>query len=142
MRGKNKVRGFTLLELMIVVIVVAILATLAIYNYARYGYRARRADGQNMIQKIAAAEERYYTNFNNYTTSITGAAPGGLAFPSTNSEKGYYSVSAAVGTGNQTYTLTATPAGPQTNDKCGQLILDNTGAKSASPGDTSNGSCW
>lgn len=132
-----------MLELMIVVIVVAILATLAIYNYARYGYRARRADGQNLIQKIAAAEERYYTNFNNYTASITGAAPGGLAFPSTNSEKGYYSVSAAVGAGNQTYTLTAAPVGgtPQAGDQCGSLSIDNTGNKTYS-GNQSNGNCW
>jgi type IV pilus assembly protein PilE len=139
---RNKNTGFTLLELMIVVIVVAILATLAIYNYARYGYRARRADGQNLMQSIAAAEERYYTNFNSYTTSITGAAPAGLGFPSLNSEKGYYTAGATVGAGNQTYSLTATPTGPQTSDKCGKLILDNTGAKSANPGDTSNGSCW
>lgn len=136
----NKNRGFTLLELMIVVIVIAILATLAVYNYARYAFRAHRADGQSLMQNIAAAEERYYTNFNQYASSITAAAPTGLGL-SVNSERGYYSAGVALGTGNQTYTLTATPQGAQVNDACGNLTLDNTGAKAFSGADT-NGKCW
>lgn len=141
----NQAKGFTLLELMIVVVVIAILATLAYYNYARYGFRARRADGQNLLQNLAAAEERYYTNFNNYTSSITGAAPAGLGFPSVNSEKGYYAASVAVPAGNQTYTLKAAPQGIQAKDVCGSLTLDNTGAQTPSPSampQNSNGHCW
>ena len=137
----NKNRGFTLLELMIVVIVVAILATLAVYNYAKYGYRTRRADGKEMIQRVAAAEERYYTNFNQYTTTLSN-----LNFNGT-SEKGYYLVTAANGTSGdaQTYKLTAAPQGIQANDVCGSLTLDNTGVQTpASTGmpQNSNGACW
>ncbi|MCE7950709.1 MAG: type IV pilin protein [Xanthomonadales bacterium PRO7] len=138
----SKNGGFTLIELMIVVAIIAILASLAYYNYSRYAFRARRADGQNLLTGIAAAEQRYYTNYNSYTSTITGNSTTSLGFSSANSDRGYYSAVAALGSAGQTYTLTATPAGPQAKDKCGSLTLTDTGKKSAIPGDTSNGSCW
>ncbi|MBS0557184.1 MAG: type IV pilin protein [Proteobacteria bacterium] len=141
----NKAGGFTLLELMIVVVVIAVLTSLAFYNYSRYGFRSRRVDGQNLLTTIAAAEERYYTNFNQYTSSITGVAPGGLGFSTVNSDRGYYSAGVALGAGNLTYTLTATPQGAQATDACGSLTLDNTGAKTPAIGampQSSNGNCW
>jgi len=137
----KKATGFTLLELMIVVMVIAILAALAVYNYSRYGFRSRRVDGQNLAATVAAAEERYYTNFNQYTSSITGAAPGGLGFSTANSDRGYYSAAVALGTGNLTYTITVTPQGTQAKDQCKNLTFDNTQTKAFS-GDQSNGNCW
>ncbi|MBS0569892.1 MAG: prepilin-type N-terminal cleavage/methylation domain-containing protein [Proteobacteria bacterium] len=140
----NKNGGFTLLELMIVVVVIAILASLAYYNYSRYAFRARRVDGQNLLMSIAAAEQRFYSNFNNYTSTITGSSSTSLGFNTATSDRGYYSAAAVVASGGQSYTLTATPTAgqPQVADKCGNLTLTDTGQKSASPGDTSNGSCW
>ena len=139
----NKNRGFTLLELMIVVAVVAILASLAIYNYARYGFRSRRVDGKTLVMNVAAAEQRFYTNYNNYASSITAAPPTGLGWTSaTSPSPGYYSATVAVAPDGQSYKITAAPAGVQATDKCGSLILDSFGTQSASPGDTSNGACW
>ena len=140
---KKVQKGFTLIELMIVVAVIAVLAALAYYNYSRYAFRARRVDGREMLMRVAAAEERYYTNFNQYTTAITGAAPTGLGFPSATSEKGYYAIAAANGSSgsNQSYVLTATPQGAQASDACANLTIDNTGNKTpAAP--SSNGACW
>lgn len=136
-------RGFTLLELMIVVMVIAILASLAFYNYSRYGFRARRADGREMLMRVASAQERYYTNFNQYATSLTAPAPAGLGFSSATSEKGYYDVTTANGSSGdaQTYTLTATPKGIQQTDVCAALALDNTGNKTPTA-PSSNGNCW
>ncbi|GAI02651.1 unnamed protein product, partial [marine sediment metagenome] len=57
MRSSAK-KGFTLIELMIVVAVIAILAAIAYPSYTRYVYRARRADGQDLLMRIAAAQER------------------------------------------------------------------------------------
>ena len=142
----KKASGFTLIELMIVVAILGILASLAYYNFARYGFRARRADGKEFISRVAAAQERYYTNFNVYATAITGPPPG-LGFTSNASEKGYYTVATANGaTGNtQSYNLTATPGGTQATDQCGNLTLDNTGSKtplSTAMPQNSNGNCW
>lgn len=129
-------RGFTLIELMIVVAIVAILAAIAYPSYSNYAYRTRRADGKEMMMRVAAAQERYYTNLNKY--AAVGSL--GLGNPLT-SEKGYYTITIALANSDQTYTLTATPASAQVGDKCGNLTLTNSGFKDKS-GDESNGKCW
>lgn len=145
MLGK-KSKGFTLIELMIVVAIIAILASFAYFNYSRYAFRARRVDGKNLLEAVAAAQERIYSNFNAYASSVTGSAsgspPAGLGFTSDLSDNGTYKVTVSgLGTGNQTYTLTATPQGVQTDDKCKKLTITNAGVKSQT-GDDSNGKCW
>lgn len=137
----NKNGGFSLLELMVVVAIVALLAALAYDNYSRYAFRSRRVDGQNLLTSIAAAEQRYYTNYNSYTGTIAGNASGSLNFNTAVSK--YYTASANVTSAGQSYTLTATPisTGSQAKDKCGSLTLTDKNKKDQT-GDTSNGSCW
>lgn len=130
-------RGFTLIELMIVVAIVAILAAIAYPSYTNYVLRTRRADGKEFLMRVAAAQERYYTNFNRY------AALDDLNLGTTESEKGYYSVEVTRDNGNQTYLLTATPQSAQADDQCGNLLLTNTGAKDWSGAKPpTNGNCW
>ena len=137
----KKERGFTLIELMIVVVVLAILSALAIFNYSRYTYRSRRVDGKEMLSRVAAAEERYYTVFNKYTTAL-----GDLGYTTNNacsavgcSDRGYYIVSAT--SDGQSYSLNATPRPPQDTDACGVLKLNSSNLKSFD-GNDSNGACW
>lgn len=139
-------RGFTLIELMIVVAIIAILAAIAIPWWGRYTYRARRADGQKLLMQIAQSEERYYTDYNYYVTDAAAATS--LGFTTLTSENGYYiatiAPNPAASTG-QGYVATAAPQGPQTNDVCGNLSIDNTGTKIPGPSSTAqntNGSCW
>lgn len=133
---RNKTKAFTLIELVIVVAIIAILAAIAFPSYTRYVERTRRADGREALMRIAAAQERFYTNKNTYTANL-----GDLSVPGA-SEKGYYNVAAVLGAGGQTYTLTATPVAPQNNDSCHELTINNTGMKGA-PSDTgANGACW
>ncbi len=140
MRDSN---GFTLIELMVVVAIIAILAVIAYANYNRYSFRARRADGHELLQRVATAQERYNTNFNHYATSLTAAPPAGLGLSNTTSEKGYYIVTTANGnTGDtQSFKLTGAPQGVQQTDVCGDLTIDNTGYKTPDT-PTSNGDCW
>ncbi|MGH8041088.1 MAG: type IV pilin protein [Rudaea sp.] len=141
----KKIRGFSLLELMIVVAIVAVLAALAYDNYSRYAFRSRRVDGQNLLTSIASAEQRYYTNFNKYTATIAGSGSTSLDFTDaySNPPGQYYSATAVVASGGQTYTLTATPVAgkAQAKDKCLNLTLTDAGQKSQS-GNQSNGNCW
>ncbi|MGB8635513.1 MAG: type IV pilin protein [Rhodanobacteraceae bacterium] len=126
--------GFTLLELMIVVVIIAVLSAIAIPAYDRYGYRARRADGKDQIMRMANQQERYYTANNAYDISASAQ----------DSEKGYYNVSIASGGssgGAQSYVITGTPQSDQADDKCGNLTYTDTGVKGWS-GDESNGACW
>ncbi|WP_201314434.1 type IV pilin protein [Dyella sp. EPa41] len=141
----RRLRGFTLIELMVVVAIIAVLAAVAVPTYGRYVYRARRVDGQELLLRIANAEERYYAVHNRYADlktiqfSATTSAP---------SEKGHYLAGVAIvdtqGAG-QGYVATATPAGAQAADACGGLSIDSAGVKLPAASDTasgSNGRCW
>lgn len=141
----SKPCGFTLIELMVVVAIIAILAAIAVPAYSRYAFRARRADGQNLLLNIANAQERYYATFNKY------GALADIGFTSTPvaSEKGYYTASVAMtgpaSSSSQGFTATATPVGAQATDACGPLSLDNTGVKTPGPAaaaSNANGNCW
>lgn len=129
-------RGFTLIEVMIVVVIVAILSAMAYPSYSNHTYRTRRADGKEMMMRVASAQERYYTNFNRYASSAADLSLGSLT-----SEKGFYTIVITLANDDQTYTLTASPATAQIGDKCGNLIMTNSGNKTMS-GDESNGKCW
>ncbi len=135
-------KGFTLIELMIVVVIIAILAALALPAFGRYAFRAHRVDGQELLLRIANAQERFYAT-NNHYGALTEM---GYASPAP-SEKGYYNVTSvpAAASTSQLFTITATPVGAQASDACGALSIDNTGTKLPLPTDTTyntNGSCW
>lgn len=136
----GRMRGFTLLELMIVVVIIAVLAAIAIPTYGRYAFRAHRADGQELLLRIATAQERQYATTNAYG-SLTEV---GFSDPAI-SEKGFYSVTVVASSSSQAFVATATPVGGQANDVCGPLTIDNAGNKTpgpASASSNSNGSCW
>jgi len=132
---KTNLRGFTLLELMIVVTVIGVLTALAMPAYQKYVQRAKRSDAANALMSIAAAEEKYYFQNNKYGDNDA------LGLSDTSPEK-YYSIAVAVGEDDngQSYTITATATGAQASDTdCATFTLDNTGKRGPSPDD--NG-CW
>ena len=138
-------RGFTLMELMIVVAVIAILAGVAIYSYSgqvRKGRRAAQAD----LAELSQYMERLYTNNDTYCAAADCAAAPTLPFtvsPRTGGTR-YYDLTASTPapvtpTFAPTFTLTATPVvgSDQAKDRCGTMTLTETGAKTASSAD-----CW
>ena len=140
MTNKNKyAAGFTLIEIMIALAIVAIVASLAYPAYKGYTLTANRSEGKIALNKIAIAQERFFSNNNTYSTNISDL-PGYNANPFT-TEKGLYTVTAGAGAGGigVSFVLTATPQGGQTNDACTQLTLDSAGVKNGSP---SKNDCW
>lgn len=141
-------RGFTLMELMIVVAVISTLAAIAYPSYQNYVLRANRAEGQAMLNDAAARQERYFAQNSAYITSASDIAKLGMRNSSTvestttvTSDTGKYTLS--VGSDNSGYTLTATRAGSQTKDiTCGNLTLNGAGVKGISATGASVTDCW
>jgi len=133
------IRGFTLIELMIVVVIIGLLIGIAIPSYQAYVLRSHRADGQAVLIDISAREERFLAQNNTYTTVLSAAT--GLNMGTTTSPDGYYNLSVAAcagGTIATCYLVTATATGGQTGDTaCLTITYSSTGIKSGTTGD-----CW
>lgn len=130
----EKAQGFTLIEIMIVVVVIALLAAIAIPSYQNSVRKARRTDARSALTTVAQLLERYNTQSNSYVGASLGTAPGTL-FPAI-SENGHYTLSLSDLTAS-TFTVTATPVGGQTADSCAIYTL----TQAAMRGPTLAG-CW
>ena len=133
---KHSLRGFTLIELMVVVAVVAILAAIAFPSYQDYVIRSRRAEGKGFLLLTQQRVERLYTEFNSYASAVA-QVPGASGVTS---EHGYYLVTAASSTAN-TYSLQATPVAPFADSKCNVLSVDQASVKNAT-GSLGAAGCW
>lgn len=133
---KSKVNGFTLIELMIVIVIVGVIMAYAIPSYQRQVIESKRTVAKNGILQIASAEEKLNATFNQYTTVIGGTGTDGnslgLGAADFMSSPDYnFSVTVAAGTG---YTITATAKGKtQINDNygvnCTSMSLNGLGQK-------------
>ena len=78
---KSLQKGFTLIELMIVVAIIGILAAIAIPAYQDYTIRAQVTEGLNLADGVKVAVADYYTQNGKYpAANLTTAAPNGLGF--------------------------------------------------------------
>lgn len=124
--GRNRMAGFTLIELMIVVAVIAILAAIAYPSYQEHVRKSRRAQAQADLVEYAQVAERYHSVNNTYTAWV----PPNNQSPRTGTA--HYTIGATVAAGS--FSITATPQGAQANDRCGVLATDNVGRKWHSTG--------
>ena len=125
----KKNRGFTLLELMVVVIVVAILAALAIPSYIKQTRKARRNAAESSLQQIAVLEERYRADNSSYLapTSTATWAQLGMSDPSGTYFTYTVTASAASGVTPALYSVTAAAKGDQAKDTgCTSLAYTQT----------------
>ncbi|WP_339344931.1 type IV pilin protein [uncultured Alcanivorax sp.] len=99
-------QGFTLVELMIVVMIVAILAAIGYPSYTRYVQDTRQAEAQGEMMALSGALERYRAKNFSYEDANTKLSE--LSPVLANSD--YFSTAISVtGTGSQQYEITTTP---------------------------------
>jgi type IV pilus assembly protein PilE len=128
-RSKKQNVGFTLIEVMIVVVIIGILASIAYPAYTSHVDSSRRAEGTSALIKMSGDLERYFTVRSNYTSSIAGNYPDvGLGFANDQSETDLYTLSIAINATATTYTITASPN--RADALCGSFLLTNTGIRS------------
>ena len=109
----KRAKGFTLIELMIVVLIIAVLAGIAFGAYNNQVRKSRRAEAKQVIADLALREEKYRSNNPTYGTIVQlGGAATSTYYTFT------YTAAADTAIG---YVLAAAPAGDQIKDSCGTL---------------------
>jgi len=134
-----RARGFTLIELMIVVAVIAILAAIGYPSYTEYVRKGNRAEAKATLMEAAQFMERWFTTNNTYVIDYDTQFPASLKkSPKSGTVK--YNISFTATPTDIAYTLQAVPTGAQTTDSCETLSLTSAGGKSATG--TASGGCW
>jgi type IV pilus assembly protein PilE len=133
-------RGFTLIEVMIVVAIIGILAAVAYPSYQEYVRRAARGDAQADMMEIAQNLERFFTLNNQYAATRAGAAYVLPMNQSPRSGGARYNFQIQFPTA-QTYLLSAVPTAAQARDACATLTLNQAGQTTPNLG-TDGRPCW
>ncbi|TAM96008.1 MAG: prepilin-type N-terminal cleavage/methylation domain-containing protein [Rhodanobacteraceae bacterium] len=133
-------RGFTLIELMIVVAIIAILAAIAYPTYINYITKTRRAAATACLSEYANYMERFYTTNLSYNTDNSSGTPTPVtsltvvldcAASSQTGQYYAYTFAAAPALSSTAYKIIATPQGIQStrDTTCGILGIDQSGQR-------------
>ena len=123
---RHRKRGFTLIELMIVVAIVGILALVAWPSYEIQMRKSRRASAQSHLMDIAARQQQSLLDQRQYAANLTAlnmTTPGDVST--------YYTITVTPDNAATppTFSATAAPTGGQASDPAGTLGITNTGVK-------------
>ncbi|MCP3852652.1 MAG: prepilin-type N-terminal cleavage/methylation domain-containing protein [Gammaproteobacteria bacterium] len=149
---KKVSKGFTLIEIMIVVAVVAILAAIAVPSYSDYVLRAKRVDAANKLMDIANRQQQYFLDNRSYGTAaqlyVTAAqlllAQGSCATNDIESEEANYCITITIPNPQDgTYSLSAAPQGSQVDDSSDcTTITYNSSGQTGNTGSATTKACW
>jgi type IV pilus assembly protein PilE len=127
-------KGFSLIELLIVVAILGILGSVAMGYYRDNVISSNRTEGRSALQTAAGTLEKCRSLYGSYDHANCNYAD-------FTSETGLYDITSAIAASS--FTLTATPAaggGQQDDTDCTSLTLTNTGVKSGTGADITE--CW
>jgi type IV pilus assembly protein PilE len=136
-------RGFTLIEIMIVVAIVGILVTVAIPAYSSYMVRGKLIDAQSALTSARVALEQYYQDNRTYVSTTTKVSPCPAATT-------YFTYACATATATATepdrFTITASNVANQGMGAANSYAytIDSSNAKATTrfAGATNTAACW
>lgn len=133
-----KSKGFSLIELLIVIAIIGILAAVAYPSYGNYVIKTKRSDGAfALLEAVQAMERCKSTQFSYAGCTLTG----GLTL----SPESHYTIALSPAPTASTFTIVATPQGSQTSDaECTSISINHLGTQASKPGadDTDANGCW
>lgn len=145
-------KGFTLIELMVVVAIIAILASVATSTYSGYVLKANRSETQTLMSAVAQDAEKHFTANFTYTTNLSSMgyvttppnSASGVIYPDSKA----YSISLATctsGTVADCVSVVATAQTKQQKDTdCKVMKLETSGKKSSTNATNADSTaiCW
>ena len=132
----HKMRGITLIELMIVVVIIGFMAVIAYPNYREFAARAKRNEAKAALLQIATNQERFYLQNNTYTCDMTRlgfSAAAGFVTESRTYTVDVTACNANNYTAQAVYNPTDAEAG-----KCGTFQINGRNVKTSAP----DADCW
>ncbi len=126
--GKRN-KGFSLIEIMIVVAIIGILSAIALPSYSKYIVKARRADAQTFLLDVAQRQQQYVMDARTYAADIAELK---VVVPESVSK--YYTPTTApgAGAGAPTFTATVTPKAGTSQAVDGVMTINEKGVKTPS----------
>jgi type IV pilus assembly protein PilE len=145
----NVQRGFTLIEMLMVLLILSILAAAAYPSYAGHITRSRRIEGQIALIEAMQQQERYHMQHNSYVEFSSTADAGALGFrwwSGASAAASAYELDAHACAGQDIADCVEVRARPGTekvdssfrDPECGALTIDSLGVH----GSEQNGRCW
>lgn len=135
-QASRRFKGFTLIELMVVVAIIAILTAIALPSYTDYVIRGNLVDGTNQLAAYRAKMEQFYQDARQYTTTGAFTTP---CLASVTTGKWTYVCNTPT---TSTYVITATGSGPalgfvysinQSNAQITQLVPNASWGANGTP---------
>ena len=133
-------KGFSLIELLAVLVIIGLLAALTYPVYHEHIVRAHRSDGQLALLDLACRMEMYHAEHNTYKTATIGIGETTDVLSGNRSPEGWYTLSLLQVT-DSGYTLQATPDKIQ-DKRCQSLTLTSSGVKGITATITDAYQCW
>jgi len=135
MRMRRRMRGITLVELMIVLVIVAILTAVAFPNYRNFVTRAKRNEAKAALLKAATNQEKFYLQRQIFSEDL---AELGFSAPF-KTDSGAYQLSVSSPASASDFTVTATlEVDDGEHLKCKTFTIDGRGGKTSGPATD----CW